>query len=406
MDPDRLRRLEELAGRHLDGRLDAAETAELSALLAAEPEARRTFARSIAYDTALPRALPRRRAAIPLWPLLAAAAALVIGAGLWWLLPGGPDGPRIAPGGDAVVVRAGAELAPAAAGALRRGDEVRCGSGGAAIVWSSEASRLELSGGARLALAEPGPRKDLELRSGDLVMDAAPQGAGGLVVRAGAMAVTVVGTRFRVASANGGGTVAVEHGTVSVSAGGLRRAVGAGQVAVAGAAGRLWVSPAGDQSAARMLSGGARIDAAAWQAVAGRGWTGTLRGDDLAAQVEATAERVENPERREGYALLTPDLAIQADVTLAHPGTLAVFVICRLPDGHDWLGNYTVQQVVPAGRFQRTWTLADLRVEKGAPLADALGGRIVKITVCGWNQPVGLAVHRVAVGPAAALSRP
>lgn len=380
--------LAELIGRHLDGALDDAGLRELSALLAADPEARRTFARAVAHDTVLPRVAPRRRAPRVLWPVLAAAAVLLVAIGAWVALgaPSPAAGPTAA--GAATVLRAGRELAPAEAGVLRSGDAVRAGTGGATLAWT-EGTRAELDAGSTLAVAEPGPRKALVLEAGGLLVEAAPQGAGsGLGVRAGRLEVAVVGTRFRVASRDGAATVAVERGSVAVAVGRERRTLAAGEAALAASQGGLLPLPAG----------GIRLDGAAWDAGHGAGWQGRRVGDGIAGEVEATAERVANAESVDGHSRIAPGLTVSADVTLARPATLAVFLVCRRPDGSDWLGNYTAKAELPAGRSRRSWTLAELGVEKGAPLAAAAGGRIVRVAVCAWPQPAGLIVHQAVVG--------
>jgi ferric-dicitrate binding protein FerR (iron transport regulator) len=397
MAPEVQRRLDQLIGGHLDGALDAAQVAELAALLAADGEARRAFARSLAYDTALPRLAQRRARPLLLrwWPALAAAALLMVGIGLW---SGGtaPTGPQLA-GEGALVVRAGGELAAAAAGPLRAGDLVRTRSAAAVLRWPGEDTRIELAAGGELEIAAAGPAKDLLLRRGRVAVDAAHQQDGRrLDVRTDRLAVAVVGTRFTVARDAAGSTVAVEQGTVAVSAGGERREVAAGGLAMVGIAGGLQVMPAAPAGGGATL---VRLDPAAWQAARGQGWTGTLGDDGLvAAAVDATAERVAVPIREAGYARLRPDMTIAVDATLARPGTLAVFLICRQADGRDWLGNYAVSVELPAGRHQRTWSLGDLRVEKGAALAQALGARISGVAVGAWNRPTGLVVHSCTVG--------
>lgn len=399
MTPDQQKRLDRLIGGHLDGALDAAQIRELAELLAADADARKAFARSLAMDSALPQAVRRRRPLLLLWSSLAAAALLAVGVA-WWLL-GEPDGPRLEAGSQAVVLRAGRELAADAAGVLRSADRIRSADAPAVVVWP-EGTRATLAAAGTLDLVAAGPRKDLYLDSGRLQVEASPQGGDrSLQVRTDRLAAAVVGTRFRLASSAGGSSLAVEHGSVVVSAGGQQRTVAAGQIATRTGEQPLWVSPPGQDLSAVLGVPALRIDAAAWQRDRGQGWTGTLRDDVIQAFVEATAERVSNPILLDGYTRMLPDLTIDADVTLARPGTLAIFVVCRRPDGRDWLGNYTVQQELPAGRHRRSWTAADLRVEKGAPLSETDNARIVSVAICAWPLNSGLQVRAVEVGHAA-----
>lgn len=398
MTPDQQQRLDQLIGYHLDGALSPEQTRELAELLAADGEARKTFARSLAMDTALPLVVRRRRPVL-LWSSLAAAALIAVGVA-WWLL-GEPAGPRLEPGSQAVVVRGGRELPADAAGVLRSADRVRSSGTPAVLVWP-EGTRATLAAAGTLDLIAAGPRKDLYLDGGRLQVDAAPQGQErSLQVRTDRLAATVVGTRFRVASGAGSSSLAVEHGSVVVDAGGQQRTVSGGQLAVLSGERPLWISPAGQDINALLTAPAIRLDATAWQRDQGKGWSGTLRDGSIQAITEATAERVANPQQLDGYTRMLPDIAIDADVTLARPGTLAIFLVCRRPDGRDWLGNYSVQQELPAGRHHRSWTAADLRVEKGAPLAESDNARIILVAVCAWPQGTGLQVHTVDVAHAA-----
>lgn len=394
MSPEQQTRLDQLIGGHLDGALDADQVRELAALLQADGEARRAFARSLAMDTALPRAVRRRPALRLLWPALAAAAVLAIAVATWLLAS--PAGPRLEPGGTAVVVRQGRELPADAAGALRDADRVRTAEGKAVLVWS-EGTRVTLDAGSRLDLVAAGPRKELYLDGGRIDVEAAIQTPGkALAVRTDRLAVAVVGTRFRVASAPGASSVAVTHGSVALSAGGVQQTVSAGQLAVSSGSQPVWISPAG-QDAGALLDGAVHIDAKAFELDDGRDWRATLRDGSLVAVPEETAERVENPILLDGYTRMLPDLAIDADVTLAGPGTLAVILICRRADGRDWLGNYSLKAKLPAGRHRRSWSAADLQIEQGAAIAQAHGARLVRVAVCAWPRGAGLQVHHVAI---------
>jgi hypothetical protein len=398
VEPDLQRRLDELIGAHLDGALDATQAEELAVILAGDRDARRDFARSVAFETVLPRVAPRPRLRLVYRAsALAAAAVLLVGVG-WWLARPMGDGPELESGGIAVILRGGHELTPAMAGVLRDADVVQVQAGPVALRWPTEGTRMVLGSGSVLTLTHGGPTKDVELRSGWVDVAAAHQTNGRhLTVRTAQAAVEVVGTRFVVAHAAGNSSIEVAEGAVAVQAGGARRTVEHGQRAVVSPGGALQVGSRDGIAPAGASGPGARLDVAAWQADQGRDWEGTMGRDGLVALVEQTAERVGNPQRMAGYAHLWPDLSIDVDVTLTHPGTLALFLVCRRPDGSDWTGNYTVQELLPAGRHRRAWSIADVRIEKGTPLAEALGARITRVVACGWNQPVGLVVHEVVV---------
>lgn len=398
MTPEMQKRLDQLVGAHLDGALDAERTRELAELLAADGDARRAFARALAMDTALPQVARRRRAPLLLWACSAAAALLALGVA-WWLLREAP-GPRV-DGDGAVVMRAGRDIPAAEAGPLRAADRLRTGSAPAVVLWP-EGTRAVLSAGGRLDLLAAGPAKDLHLDEGSLDVDAAPQvGDRSLQVRAEGLSASVVGTRFRLARAGGSTSLAVQHGSVAVQAGGERRTVAAGQLAVASTSRPLWVSPVGQDLAAILAEPALRLDAAALARDRGTGWTGTVRDGAIAAERQETAERISNPIRDQGYTALLPDLTLDADVTLAKPGTLAVFLVTRRPDGRDWIGNYAAKIDLPAGRHQKRWSIDELTVEKGVPLSEALGGRIAMVAVCAWPAGTGLQLHQATIGHAA-----
>lgn len=396
MTPEMQKRFDQLVGSHLDGALDAERTRELAELLAADGDARRAFARALAMDTALPQALPRRRPALLLWST-AAAALLAIGVG-WWLLRH-EHGPRIE-GPDAIVLRDGRELPVAAAGSLRTADRIRTAGSPAVLRWS-EGTHAILAPAGTLDLLAAGPDKALHLDTGRLEIDAAPQGAERrLRVTTADLAASVIGTRFRIARQGGASSLAVEHGSVAVEAGSERRTISAGQLAVRSADRPMWVSQPGQDLQALFAEPVVRLDAAACARDRGAGWIGRAHDGSLVAIAEATAERIANPHRDTGYTSLMPGLVIDADITLGQPATVAVFLICRRPDGRDWIGNYAVKIELPAGRHRRSWNAADLAVEKGAPLTEALGGRIAMVAVSAWPTGAGLRLHGLDIAHA------
>lgn len=395
MTPDQQRRSDELIGAHLDGALGPDEVREFAALLTAHPDVRTAFAQALVLDTALPTVVRRRLSAWWWTSGLAAAAAVLLGVGYGYLHE--KTGPEVL-GSGAIVVRDGRELHGENAGHLRAADVVRATGSPVSLRWASEGTTMELAAGGTCTVVAPGPTKDLLLSAGELSVAAAHQTSGAtLTVRTDRLSVAVVGTHFSVRNDGSASQVSVSEGRVALTAGAQQRPLAAGQTAVCGHSGDMLIGPTAPVVMTTPLI---RVDAAAWRAVLGKGWAGTLRGEDLIAEVaSATAERVTVPERDAGYGVLRADLRVTIDVTLAQPGTVAVFLVCRKPDGRDWIGNYRLEEKLSAGRHQRTWTVADCVTEKGVSLSEALGGQISCMTVGAWTQPVGLVVHTAAIGP-------
>lgn len=211
-------RLDELIDAHLDGRLTAADKAELEALLLASPDARRAFweqaslhgltheAVRLKGATAAPIAEP---ITFPWWRVatgLAAAAVIAVFVGSQLLTsPGRVSAPPavahagphlVAMRGVVAVVRDGVSQEASAGFALRERDALRVATGGAAMVVLADGTRFEIEGGTDLSLLGP-ELKQLDLRTGRLVADVAKQPAGQHVELATALArLTVHGTRF------------------------------------------------------------------------------------------------------------------------------------------------------------------------------------------------------------------
>jgi ferric-dicitrate binding protein FerR (iron transport regulator) len=212
------KRFEDLLDAHLDGRLSAADKAELEALLLASPEARKAFWEHAALHGLTHEALQLKGTAakaapepIPLftWRVitgLAAAAVIAVFVGYPLLrspnrVPTPPGvtftGPQLAnTRGAVVLVRDGVSQEASTGFALRERDALRVAAGGTATVVLADGTRFEIEGGSELSLLGP-ELKQVDLRAGRLVADVAKQPAGQHVELATALArLTVHGTRF------------------------------------------------------------------------------------------------------------------------------------------------------------------------------------------------------------------
>ena len=247
------KRLEELIDAHLDGRLTAADKAELEALLLASPEARRAFWEHASLHGLTHEAVQLKRpeaapVPFPFWRVatgLAAAAVVAIFVG-YPLLKSmqRPDssrsvvqaGPHIAElRGDVVVQRDGAAQTASPGFQLRERDGVRVAAGGSAAVLLADGTRFEIAGGSDLSLLGP-ELKQVELRAGRLVADVAKQATGQHVELATSLArLTVHGTRFTLAAGQRATRLDVAEGQVRI-AHAQRDSdmdIGAGQFAIA-----------------------------------------------------------------------------------------------------------------------------------------------------------------------------
>lgn len=165
---------------------------------------------------------PERRPWLAILALALGCAGLVAGAS-WWLARR-DGGSGTAPG----------VIASGGAGQLTPGDEpvvVRAGAGGAHVDLGD--ARIDAGAGAELTATRPGGGVLVALAAGTISLDVDKRGARPpLVVRAGAVDVVVVGTRFAVTHTPGAAapvTVEVTEGLVRVEHDGLATPVAAGQ---------------------------------------------------------------------------------------------------------------------------------------------------------------------------------
>lgn len=202
-------RADDLAARHLDGIASPEETAELERLLATDPQAADAYVRAARRDQAFARELGDSRAEAPLLVRLrkagrsrrlrwtAAAAALLVTAGLLAL-----------PRSDAPVVL--------------RGPLVHR--------YAGEATTLTLRAGAEALLGGGGDAKEVELRTGELEAEVAPQRTP-MRLRTPHAELRVLGTRFTLAVLGPSTRLDVSEGRVSLTraADGASVEVGAGR---------------------------------------------------------------------------------------------------------------------------------------------------------------------------------
>jgi hypothetical protein len=229
----------------------------------------------------------------------------------------------------------------------------------------------------------------------------APQSAsGGLTVSTPFGSVEVVGTRFSVQVSDHASTVAVEHGSVRVSAsrtdGKPPVTIAAGYAVTTDGAtvsppGPISDLPASTAMAQASFAGRLRLSAADFRAAAG--WEGdlidgTIRGRPVA---NSAVTRITTPlGRPDGYARFDQDLRCTLRISVDRPTTLAVLLVCDHPDGGSaWVGNLQHERRIPAGEQELTITAADLRlVTAGAP--PPAGSRVVAAAVMCWVSAADL----------------
>ncbi|HEX5044721.1 MAG TPA: FecR domain-containing protein [Candidatus Polarisedimenticolaceae bacterium] len=113
-----------------------------------------------------------------------------------------------------------ASLTPVPAGtSLGRGEVVRTGRDGGAVVRMADGSRIEMRARSEIALQRKGDGAVIELARGSVVVEASKQGAGHLYVQTPDCLVAVTGTIFSVDHGTLGSRVGVLEGEVHVSHG-------------------------------------------------------------------------------------------------------------------------------------------------------------------------------------------
>jgi FecR protein len=400
--------LDRLIALHLDDALDAPSAERLFALLGSDVAARRLLLSAATQATVFPReALEAGLARPPAvakqqrparWWWSAVAAALLLGVSLWWTLRTDTLGDvRLAARADLVVVRDGERTA--AQSSVQAGDRLEVGASVARLDWTSEGTGIDLDVGARVVIEQLGVRKRLRLERGTLTAEVAPQGGGGLSVTTPFGVVDVVGTRFRVQVDDVACAVQVEHGAVRVSGAHdpTPVTVGAG-FAVRLAADGQRSAPApltslptnapatGTESPARSTPARVvRLGVETYRA--SDGWEGdlidgTIRGRAVAG---SPVTRITTPlHRPDGVERFDAALRVTIDLTVDHPTTLAVLLVCDHPDGGArWLANVQAERRIPAGTQQVTFRAEDFVLTTAGP-QPLPGSRIAAVAVMTW----------------------
>ena len=174
----------------------------------------------------VPFAAPHRRPAAMRWVLAAAAAVLVVAAGLAIRQAGFMPGT----GAQLAEVRsvAGALYGVTSAASLPVGDgqkvpygrPIRTAKNSRAVVKLADGSLIEMNERAELSLAERGGETTIHLDRGSIIVQAAKQRNGHMYVSTDDCMVSVVGTIFSVNRGSKGSRVSVIEGRVEVAQGG------------------------------------------------------------------------------------------------------------------------------------------------------------------------------------------
>ena len=414
--------LDRLVAAHLDDALDADSASRLHELLRSDEQARRLLLAASCHASALPRiALESGLARAPVapasvrrrswrWLMPAAAAVLVIGLALSWLTMSPVTGDvRVDGAAGLTIERAGTRHLGASDPWVQVGDRILADGGPARLSWTTEGTSIELASGAQVVVEALGARKRLRLDGGALRAVVAPQAAsGGLTVVTSFGSVDVVGTRFSVQVHDHGSTVAVEHGSVRVSAS-ANAANAAGAPTVTLAAGYAVTTdgtaisapgPISDMSSLALRPGASstertRLSAAHFRPDAG--WEGDLIDGAIRSRLVAnttSVTRITTPlARPDGYARFRQDLRCTMRISVDQPTTLAVLLVCDHPDGGSaWTGNLQHERAIPAGEQEITVSAADFRLVTAGASPPA-GSRIVAAALMSWSPATELRLH-------------
>ncbi len=327
------------------------------------------------------------------------AASLLLGVSLWWTLRTDTLGDvRLAARADLVVVRDGERTA--AQSSVQAGDRLEVGASGARLDWTSEGTGIDLDAGSRVVIDQLGIHKRLRLELGTLTAEVAPQGEGSLSVTTPFGVVDVVGTRFRVQVDQDACAVQVEHGAVRVT--GAQDptpvTVGAG-FAVRLAADGQRSAPApltslpknapstGTETPTRSTTPARVVRLGVETYRVSDGWEGdlvdgTIRGRAVSG---SPVTRITTPlHRPDGIDRFDPALRVTIDLTVDHPTTLAVLLVCDHPEGGArWLANVQAERRIPAGTQQVTFRAEDFALTTAGP-QPLPGSRIAAVAMMTW----------------------
>ena len=339
----------------------------------------------------------------------AAAALLMIGLALsWWTMTPAPADVRVDGAAGLTIERAGTRHLGASDPWVRAGDRIVVDGGTARLSWTTEGTSIELASGAQMVVEVLGARKRLRLDGGALRAVVAPQAAsGGLTVVTAFGSVDVVGTRFSVQVHDHRSTVAVEHGSVRVSASASATAAGAPAVTLAAgyavttdgtaisAPGPISDLPSLALSPSASSTERTRLSAENFRPDAG--WEGDLIDGAIRSRLVAnttSVTRITTPlGRPDGYARFGQDLRCTMRISVDRPTTLAVLLVCDHPDGGSaWSGNLQHERAIPAGEQEITVSAADFRLVTAGDSPPA-GSRIVAAALMSWSPAAELRLH-------------
>lgn len=163
------------------------------------------------------RPAPRARRSWWLPSGIAVAAAALL---LTLFIPGTPPAATVRDGADAVLVRHESNVPIVAGMALFNGDQLTSGTQPVNISFV-DGSTVDIPPATTVVLERVAAGKRLRLEQGQLYIQAAKQPEGQpLLALTARTTITVVGTRFHLATATGSDFVAVQNGTVTVQRGG------------------------------------------------------------------------------------------------------------------------------------------------------------------------------------------
>lgn len=413
--------LGQLLAAHLDDTLDAESASRLHERLRSDEHARRLLLAASCQASALPRiALESGLARAPVapsslpapaasrswrWSLPVAAALLLIGLALPWVIQAPVSGDVRVDGAVGLTVERAGKRLGAADPWVQAGDRIVAAGGPARLSWTTEGTSIELTTGTQVVVEVLGASKRLRLDHGALRAVVAPQPTGGgLGVITAFGAVDVVGTRFSVQVHDHASTVAVEHGAVRVSAA-AGSATASSLMLAAGYAvttdgvvistpGPISDLPSVAPGPGAPSAGRLRLSAADFRPDAG--WEGDLVDGAIRARPVASSAvtRITTPlGRPDGYARFGQDLRCTLRLSVDRPTTLAVLLVCDHPDGGSaWVGNLQSERRIQAGEQELTIAAADLRQVLGGAIPPT-GSRVVAAAVMSWSGAADLRLH-------------
>ncbi|MEK7412417.1 MAG: FecR family protein [Planctomycetota bacterium] len=387
----------------LDGDLNAEQVKELRTLLA-DPEQRQTWKRLSTLTgrlheelgTVAPaqrRRMPRRSQKKPatrlwLWSGLAAAAALLMAIGGWWIVRESPLA-RLEIGSlnvGGITLHAGDHLVSNQS-AIAAGD-------GAVVL--ADGSRCAWVGATRFTIEADGAR--VRLATGELNIQAMHQPAGrSLAIVTNDCEARVVGTHFRVRALADRTWVGVDDGAVAVHTSVGQVMVMAGQATTA-MDGKIPLAHAMQAPATwRMaLNGPVQPE---W---IGRPHAGGL--SPLAAPEDPPGDPrryVRTPKTAApGLVQLSSGLAFRAEITAARPGPVEIFLLCNNPLNNEFHGLLRAKAHLIGNGSSETLALGLDRFETVQGDGPHIGHAAIScVIVQWWGDDLDSTVFSLAIEP-------